>query len=183
MPRPDRPGSTAHDRATLFRNRPFRQSTGAAAPASRCECGSPQDGAHARQQLAHVEWLGKVVVGADLIADDPVEHAVERRHHHDRHRPRSAQPPGDRQTILLRHRDVEEHEIGRARARAPRRARRRRSMTPPCSRRGGGSRRRGRRSPVRHRRPAGGRLRYRRCGYGLCAIGRDMLCLDLTVSF
>ena len=40
---------------------------------------APQDSPDASQQLARIEWLGKIVVGADLEADDAVDVFAARR--------------------------------------------------------------------------------------------------------
>ena len=75
---------------------------------------APQHRADPRQQLAHVDGLGEVVVGAHLEADDAVDHLAGRGQHHDPDLDVGAQIAGERQPVLARHVDVEDHEIGRA---------------------------------------------------------------------
>ena len=67
---------------------------------------------HARQQLARVERLGQVVVGADLEADDAVDVLHLGGEHDDgRTVAGGAQPAADRQAILARQHQVEDDQV------------------------------------------------------------------------
>jgi hypothetical protein len=71
--------------------------------------------ADARQQLARVERLGQVIVGADLEADDAVDILALGRQHDDGRKPRlPAQAPRHRQAVLARHHPVQHQEIRQA---------------------------------------------------------------------
>ena len=87
--------------------------------------GAAQHRAHPGQQLAHLERLGQVVVGAELEADDAVDRLARGRQHHQADaRMRLAQPARQRQAVLAGHVDVEDgqrrrlHRPPRARAAA-----------------------------------------------------------------
>ena len=94
------------------------------------------DRAQPRQQLAEVERLGQVVVGAAVEARDARVDRVARRQHQHRHR-RAFAPdlPADGQTILQRQHDVEDDRVVVGDRRlvdgAARRRRRRRPRRPP----------------------------------------------------
>ena len=76
----------------------------------RCALGAAaQDGADARQQLARLEGLGQVVVGAELEADDAVGVLAERAEHDHRHA-RRREPPAEREAVLARQHQVEHDE-------------------------------------------------------------------------
>ena len=82
-----------------------------------CRCGSailpPQHSADAGQQLTRVEWLGEVIIGADLEADDAVDVLSLCRQHDDGGKAwLCAQPARDRQAILTRHHPVEHQQVG-----------------------------------------------------------------------
>ena len=66
----------------------------------------------ARHQLARVEGLGQVVVGAHLQADDAVDVVALGGEHDDRGRGRlRAQAAADRQAVLARQHQVEHHQV------------------------------------------------------------------------
>ena len=69
---------------------------------------------HPRQQLARVERLHDVVVGAHLEPDHPIGVLGHRGQHDHRHLGGRAQMAAERQPVLARHHDVEHHEIDRA---------------------------------------------------------------------
>ena len=77
---------------------------------------SAQDRLHPRQQLARVEGLHQVVVGADLEPHDPVRILPERAEHQHRRAACRSQPARRRQPVLPRHHHVEHDEIEAARA-------------------------------------------------------------------
>src|SRR5216110_2314518 len=67
---------------------------------------------YARQQLAQVERLGHVVVGAELESDDAVDRFALGGQHHQRHAGMVlSQPARQRQAVLARHVDVEDDEV------------------------------------------------------------------------
>src|SRR5439155_3218876 len=72
-----------------------------------------QDGADARQQLARVERLAQIVVGAELEPDDTVDVVVLGSEHQDRRRTTRAQTPADRQAVLARQHQIENDEVRR----------------------------------------------------------------------
>ena len=78
--------------------------------------GVAQRHAHARQQLAGAERLGHVVVGAGVERGDLVALLAARRQHDDRHRAPLAQPPDDLQAVHVGQAEVEDHDVGLARA-------------------------------------------------------------------
>ena len=78
----------------------------------RCKAGaSPQQRAHAREQLLLSERLGNIVIGADLQADDPIHLLAARAHDDDRHLALGAQCAAQVQPVGARKHDVEQHEI------------------------------------------------------------------------
>jgi hypothetical protein len=67
----------------------------------------------AREQLAQVERLGDVVVGADLEADDLVDRVAAAGDDNQAALPVLAQLPGDREAILAWEAEVEQHQLRR----------------------------------------------------------------------
>ena len=63
------------------------------------------------EQLARVEGLGDVIVGAHLQAHDAVGLLAHGGQQDDRDPRRLAQVPAEREPVLARHRDVEHHEV------------------------------------------------------------------------
>jgi hypothetical protein len=51
---------------------------------SACARSAPQDRLHSRQQLARLEWLGQIVIGAELEPDDAIHGITARGEHQDR---------------------------------------------------------------------------------------------------
>src|SRR5664279_2268361 len=73
---------------------------------------APQHGVDAGEQLARIEGFGKVVVGADLEADDAVDILDLGGEHDDRrHVVGGAQAPADRQAVLAGQHQVEDDEV------------------------------------------------------------------------
>ena len=71
-----------------------------------------QHGMNARQQLARVEGLGQVVVGADFEADDAVNvFAFGRQHDDGRAVVRCAQAPADGQAVFAGHHQVQHDQV------------------------------------------------------------------------
>ena len=71
-----------------------------------------QHGVDAGQQLARVEGLGQVVVGADLEADDAVDVLALGGEHDDRRAVvGGAQAPADRQAVLAGQHQVEHDQV------------------------------------------------------------------------
>ena len=68
--------------------------------------GAPEDRLHAGDELARVERLGQVVVGADLEADDLVDVLVAGGQHQDRNVGALADPAADLDPV-----DVGEHQV------------------------------------------------------------------------
>src|SRR6185369_647911 len=65
------------------------------------------------QELAQPEWLGEVVVGPELQADDLVDLFIPGREHEDgRLRAGRAEPPQDLEAVHARQADVEEDQVG-----------------------------------------------------------------------
>ena len=75
----------------------------------------PQHGADARQQLAELERLDHIVVGADLQAHDPVDRVAHGRHHDHRHAEMLAHTAQDGDAVLAGHAQVEQDQIDRPR--------------------------------------------------------------------
>ncbi len=69
--------------------------------------GPAQYRAQARRQLARVERLREVVVGADLETDDPVEFLAPRGQHEHRNRRERPDPSQRLETVQHGHRDVQ----------------------------------------------------------------------------
>jgi hypothetical protein len=65
-----------------------------------------QHGADARHQFPRIKWLGKIIVGADLEADDAVHIFSARRQQQHRQLRRRANPPQDFKTV-----DAGQHHI------------------------------------------------------------------------
>ena len=98
---------------------------------------SPQQGAHAREQLLALERLDEVVVGARV---QPLDARVERvagGQDQDRHVVVGAQRARDVEAVELGQAEVEDHEIGHERAAVLQsrgcRRRRRAPHSPPCA--------------------------------------------------
>ncbi len=106
---------TSSRRATLSCQRSKRSVSASTCVALlRQAVGAAQHRPHPRQQLARVERLHDVVVGAHLEADHPVGVLGHRGQHDHRHLGGRAQVAAERQPVLARHHDVEHHEIDRA---------------------------------------------------------------------
>ena len=74
----------------------------------------PQHRVDARDQLARVEGLGQVVVGAHLEADDAVDLLALGREHDDGHvLPGAAQPPANAEAVLAGQHEVEHDQVRR----------------------------------------------------------------------
>ena len=73
---------------------------------------APQHRLDARDELARIERLREVVVGADFEPDDAVDVVAFRGEHDDRHVfVAAAQPPADRKPVLARQHEVEDHQV------------------------------------------------------------------------
>ena len=72
---------------------------------------APQDAGDAQQQLARLEGLGEIVVGADLEPADAVRHLRARGQHEDRHRRGLPQRLGEFEPALARHHHVDDQEV------------------------------------------------------------------------
>ena len=84
------------------------------APAARLGArflGPAQHALHAREQLAQVERLADVVVGAHFQPDDAVDHLARRGDHDDRHLVALAQPAREREAVFAGQSHVEQHEV------------------------------------------------------------------------
>ena len=79
--------------------------------------GAPQDRLDPRDELARVERLRQVVVGADLEPDDLVDVLVARGQHQDRHVGALAQPLADLDPVDVRQHQVEHDQRRRVRGR------------------------------------------------------------------
>lgn len=75
----------------------------------------------ARHQFARAEWLGDVIIAADLEADHPVDLLVARGEEQDRRIRCLADSPAHFEAVHLGHADVEHDEIGRRLAEAAQR--------------------------------------------------------------
>src|SRR5581483_10819548 len=71
---------------------------------------TPQDGADAGHQLARVEGLGKIIVGAEFQADDAVDILAARREHDHGHFAFAAQLTEYLEAIHAGEHDVEHHQ-------------------------------------------------------------------------
>ena len=68
----------------------------------------------AGNQLARIERLRQVIVGAHLESHDPVDVLPLRRQHDDRHRlAGAAQPPADGEAVLARQHEVQHQQMRR----------------------------------------------------------------------
>jgi len=74
---------------------------------------APEHRLDASEQLAQVERLGDVVVGADLEADHLVDRVAAAGDEHQAALPVLAQLPGNREAILAGQAEVEQHELRR----------------------------------------------------------------------
>ena len=81
------------------------------ATASTRRFGPPKDRLDPGNQRAGMERLGDVVVGAQLQADDRVDHVVARSEHHDRDIAPSAQLAAHLEAVQLGQHQVEDHQI------------------------------------------------------------------------
>ena len=70
-----------------------------------------QDGAQAGQQLARVEGLGQVVVGADFEAHDAVGLLAPCRQHQDRHVGAGANRPAELEAVAIGQHEVQDHRV------------------------------------------------------------------------
>src|ERR1700678_3640713 len=70
---------------------------------------APQDGPDAGQQLARIEWLGKIVVGADLEADDAVDVFAARRQQQHADLGAGAQPAQNFESIEAGQHHIQKH--------------------------------------------------------------------------
>src|SRR5688572_15288835 len=87
-----------------------RQSFGALLPA-RQHPAAAKHGTDARDQLSRVEWLGDIVVGAELQADDAIRVLGQRGEQDDRHLRGFLQALADAQSVLAWHHYVQHDEI------------------------------------------------------------------------
>ena len=67
---------------------------------------------HAGEQLARVEGLGHVVVGADFEADDTIDHVVRAGDHDDAYVVALTQVTREREPVFARQAHVEQHDVG-----------------------------------------------------------------------
>ena len=72
-----------------------------------------QDGAQPGLQLARLEGLGEIVVGADFEADHPVHRLAARRQHQDRHVGGRAQAAADIEPVAVGQHQVEDNRVKR----------------------------------------------------------------------
>ena len=72
-----------------------------------------EDRAETGQQLAGVEGLRKVIVGADLQAHDPVRGVAARGEHQDGHVGFGPEAPAEVEAVPVREHDVEDHRVER----------------------------------------------------------------------
>ena len=72
-----------------------------------------QRGPHARQQLADIERLVDVVVGAEIERLDLFRLPLARRQNDDRHVGPFARPPDDVLSVTVRQSEIEQNDIGR----------------------------------------------------------------------
>jgi hypothetical protein len=73
---------------------------------------SAQHRAHPGQELAKLARLGQIVVGAELKPHHPVNRARRGGEHDDRHAGAPLEVPDDRKTVLLRHVQIEDNQVG-----------------------------------------------------------------------
>src|SRR5258706_1388016 len=88
-----------------FRSRALRR---------RCRGAAPQHRADPRHQFAQFAGLCDVIVGAEFQRDDAVDRAGGRRQHDDRDIDAALQIADDGKPVLLRHIEIEHHQIGHA---------------------------------------------------------------------
>jgi hypothetical protein len=74
-----------------------------------------QDGADARQQLARVERLGEIIVGAQLQPDDLVGIVAPRGHHDERRAPALADAPGESEAVHPGQHEIHQQDVEPAR--------------------------------------------------------------------
>ena len=74
---------------------------------------STEGGAHAGDELGHLERLADVVVGAGLEADHDIDRVGTGGQHHDRHRRGPADLAGDLETVHPGQHDVEQDKVDR----------------------------------------------------------------------
>jgi hypothetical protein len=75
---------------------------------------TPGERPRPRQELAEIEWLPDVVVGAGVEPGDALAHLATRREHEDRHREAArAHFAADREPVHLREHPVEDHQVVR----------------------------------------------------------------------
>jgi hypothetical protein len=79
----------------------------------RTRLGAPHHRPYPRDDLAHPERLGDVVVGAELQADHPVRLVTARADHDDRHVTALAQRLADVQTVGVGQPEIEQHDVVR----------------------------------------------------------------------
>ena len=73
--------------------------------------GAPQNGLDARRQLARVEGLGKIIVGAQLEADDAIHVFAARGQHQHRDAAGEAQPLEDFETVQAGQHDIQHDQV------------------------------------------------------------------------
>ena len=88
-----------------------RPPTSTTSGASCSPCDAPQHGLHAGDELARVEGLRHVVVGADLQTDDPVDVVAARGEDDHGDVARLAELFADGEAVHLRHHHVEDDEV------------------------------------------------------------------------
>jgi hypothetical protein len=81
-----------------------------AGAAERAGTGAPQHRAHPCEQLARVEGLGQIIIGAHLEAHDAIGVLADRGQHDDRHRRGRADAAAEAQPVLARQHEVEHDE-------------------------------------------------------------------------
>src|SRR5262245_46314641 len=73
--------------------------------------GSTQDRANPGEELARVERLAQIVVGAELEPDNAIDVVVPGGQHDNRHRAACTQTTADRKAVLSGKHDVEDHKV------------------------------------------------------------------------
>ena len=80
--------------------------------ASECAHGrAAQDDVHPRDEFARAEWLGDIIVAADLEAEHAVDLVVARRKKQDRNVGGFSDFPADVQSVEFRHADIQNDEV------------------------------------------------------------------------